>query len=105
MVREHSKQRDWDMAGATAFMFLRTVMLVTAARADLEKAKRAHAIYYTGEQGEERIERKRIVLPIGASRIGAYYGGDEGARIGYAVGSCVGKSVDPTVVLGPQLQQ
>lgn len=105
MVRENSKQRDWDMAGATAFLCLRTVMLVTAARADLEKAKRAQAIYYTGEQGEERIERERCLLPIGASRIGAYYGGDEGARIGYAVGSCVGKSVDPTVILGPQLPQ
>lgn len=105
MVREDSKQREWDMAGATAFMCLRTVMLVTTARDEIEKAKRAQAIYYTGEQGEERIERKRLVLPIGASRIGAYYGGDEGARIGYAFGSCVGKSVDPTVVLGPQLPQ
>lgn len=105
MVREDSKQRDWDMAGAMAFLCLRTVMLVTAARADLEKAKRAQAIYYTGEQGEERIERKRIVLPLGESCIGAYYGGGAGAQIGYAVGSCVGKSVDPTVVLGPQLPQ
>ena len=105
MVREDSKQREWDMAGATAFLYLRTVMLVTAARADLEKAKRAQAIYYTGEQGEESIERKRLVLPIGASRIGAYYGGPEGARIGFCVGSCVGGFVDPTVVLGPQLPQ
>lgn len=105
MVSEESKQRNWDMAGATAFLCLRAVMLVTAARADLEKAKRAQAIYYTGEQGEERIERKRFALPIGEIRIGAYYGGADGARIGYAVGSCVGKSVDPTVILGPQLSQ
>ena len=105
MVREDSKQRDWDMAGATAFMCLRTVMLVTAARDEIEKAKRAQGIYYTGEQGEERIERKRLALPIGESRIGAYYGGPEGARIGYCVGSCVGGFVDPTVVLGPQLPQ
>lgn len=105
MVREDSKQRNWDMAGATAFMCLRTVMLVTAARADLDKAKRAQAIYYTGEQGEERIERKRLVLPVVGSRIGAYYGGPEGARIGFCVGSCVGGFVDPTVVLGPQLPQ
>jgi hypothetical protein len=105
MVCEDSKKREWDMAGTAAFMCLRTVMLVTAARDEIEKAKSAQAIYCTGEQGEERIERKRIVLPISESRIGAYYGGPQGARIGYAVGSCVGGFVDPTVVLGPQLPQ
>lgn len=45
----------------------------------------------------------RQVLPIVGAAIGGYFGGPQGAQLGYAIGSLVGNEVDPLVLKGPRI--
>lgn len=48
------------------------------------------------------MSTSQIFGVVGAA-VGAYFGGPEGARWGYMIGSAIGTIVDPEVIKGPRL--
>lgn len=58
-------------------------------------AWRALAALQLEIEAEAAKASRRQVLPIAGAEVGAYFGGHEGAQIGYAVSRVVGRAYDP----------
>lgn len=46
----------------------------------------------------------RMTLPIGNAKVGAYFGGNDGTKIGYASGYTGGNTVDPLQIKSPRIK-
>lgn len=45
----------------------------------------------------------RQVLPVVGAAVGYFYGGPQGAQLGWAIGTAIGGAVDPLIIPGPRI--